>query len=150
MCGVMLAMCWIIFVLDLFKFPVTSNSFTRFPFYTILKFATVSYCSLSSCCCSLAVSSCCCSLASSSSASFLTMSFNLYRPYSIFSIILLYNEQAVSCMLSSLFASASRVAVTGADTGWHNFEIVFLKSVPILYYTFLEKFFSNFMDRKNN
>ena len=137
----MLAMCWIIFVLDLFKFPVTPNSFTRFPFYTILKFATVSYCSLSSCCCSLA---------SSSSASFLTMSFNLYRPYSIFSIILLYNEQAVSCMLSSLFASASRVAVTGADTGWHNFEIVFLKSVPILYYTFLEKFFSNFMDRKNN
>ena len=43
MCGVMLAM--IIFVLDLFKFPVTLNSFTRFPSYTNFIFAAVSYCS---------------------------------------------------------------------------------------------------------
>ena len=63
MCSVMLAM--IIFVLDLFKFPVTLNFFTRFPLCSNFIFATVSYCSSSSCFCSLAAavdtfSSCCC------------------------------------------------------------------------------------------
>ena len=93
---------------------------------------------------------CCCSLASfpssfaaagsSSSASFSTMSFSLSRPYPIFSIILLYNKEAVSCTLCSLSTSASRVAVTGADAALYNFEIVFLKIVLIFYYTFLRNF----------
>ena len=86
MCGVMLAL--IIFVLELFKFPVTLNSFTRFPSYTNFIFATVSYRWSSSCYCPLAAAgSCCCFLASSStfvavgfcccsSASFPPMFFN--------------------------------------------------------------------------
>ena len=54
-------------------------------------------------------------------------------------------------MLSNISASASCVAVTGADTALHNFEILeFLKNAPILYYIFLESFLSNFMDRKND
>ena len=93
----------IVFVLGPFKFPVTLNSFTGFSSYTNFIFATVSYCSSSSsssCFCSLAaadstsVSSCYCPLASSS-ASFSTMSFDLSCPYPIFSIILLYNKEAI-------------------------------------------------------
>ena len=101
MCGVMLVM--IIFVLGLFKFLVILNSFTRFPSYANFIFATVSYRSSSSCCCSLAaVGLYRCSLASSSSslaaagsssASFSTKSFSLSRPYPIFSIILLYKKK---------------------------------------------------------
>ena len=68
------------------------------------------------------------------------MSFDLPRPCPIFSIILLYNKEAVSRTLRSLSASASHVAVTGADTALHNFEIVFLKNVFIFYYTFLRNF----------
>ena len=98
----------IIFVLELFKFPVTLNPFTRFPLYSNFIFATVSYCSSSSCCCcslaaagpccysssSLAAAgSCCCS---STSASFSKMSFNFSCPYPISSTILLYNKEAVS------------------------------------------------------
>ena len=147
MCGVMLAM--IIFVLDLFKFPVTLNSLTHFPAYTNFIFVTESYYSLLFTCCSVAAastsSSCYCSLASSS-ACFSTMSFSLCHPYSIFSIILLYNKKAVSRMLSRLSASACRAALTGADTALYNFEIVFLQNVPIIYYIFLEKFFANSMD----
>ena len=130
----MLAM--IIFVLDLFKFPVTLNSFTRFPSHTNFIFATLSFCSSSSCCCSLAAagtsSSCCYSLASSS-ASFSTISFNLSSPYSIFSIILLCNKEGVSRTLCSLSASPSHVAATGADIALHDFEIVFLKNGFIFY-----------------
>ena len=135
MCGAVLAM--MIFVLDLFKFPVILNSFTRFPSYTNFIFATVSYCTSSSCCCSL----------TSSSASFSTMSIS--RPDPILSINLLYNKEAVSRRLCSLSASASCVAATVADTALYNFEIVFLKNVFIFYYVF-EKFFENFMDRKND
>ena len=143
MCGLMLAM--IILVLELFKFPVTLNSFTRFPSRTNFIFASVSYRSSSSCCCSwIAAGPYCCSLASSSSsltatgccssaASFSTISFNhSCCPYLIFSIILLYNNEAVSRMLGSLSASASRVAVTGADTALYNFEILFLKNAFIV------------------
>ena len=137
MCGVMLAM--IIFVLELFKFPVTLNSFTRFLSYTNFIYATISYRSSSSCCCSLvAAGPCCSSLVSSpsfvaagsccSSTSFSTMSFYLSSPYPILPIILLYNKEAVSRTLCSLSVSASRVATTGADTPFHNFEIVFLKN----------------------
>ena len=151
MCGVMLAM--IIFVLDLLKFPVTLNSLTHFPAYNNFIFVTVSYYSLSFSCCSLAAastsSSCCCSVASSS-ASFYTISFNLCCPYSIFSIILLYTKKAISRMLSSLFAGASCVAFTGADTALYNFGIVFLQNIPVIYYIFLEKFFSNIIARKND
>ena len=128
MCGVMLAR--IIFVLGPFKFPVTLNSFKCFPSYTNFIFRTVSYCSSSSCCFSLAAAStCCCSLVSFSS----TMCFNLSRPYHIFSIILLYNKKAVSRTLCSLSVSTSRFAATGADTTLYNFEIVFLKNELILY-----------------
>ena len=63
---------------------------------------------------------------SSSSDSFSTMSFNLSRTYSILSIILLYNKEAVLRTLCSLSASASGVAVTGADTALYNLLIVFL------------------------
>ena len=90
----------IIFVLGLFKFPVTLNSFTGSSSYTNFIFATVSYCSSSSCFCSLpaadstSVSSCYCPLASSS-ASFSTMSFDLSCPYPIFSIILLCNKEVI-------------------------------------------------------
>ena len=134
----------IILVLELFKFPVTLNSFTRFPSCTNFIFATVSY--RSSSCCSLAADGpCCCSLASSSSltatgscycssssASFSTMYFNLSCLYPIFSIILLYNKEVVSRAPCSLSASASRVAVKGADTPLFNFEIVFLKNMFIV------------------
>ena len=82
-------------------------------------------------------SSCCCS----SSASFSTMFFNLSRPFHIFSIILLYNKEAVSRTLCSISASASRVAATGADTAVHNFEIVFLKNVFVFY----KYIFGNFL-----
>ena len=73
---------------------------------------------------------CCCS---SSSTSFSTMSFNLLCPYPILSIILLYNEEAVSRTLCSLSAGDSRVCATGADTALCNFEIVFLKNELIFY-----------------
>ena len=116
MCGVILAM--IIFVLELFKFPVTLNSFTRLPSNANFIFVTVSYHSLSSSCCRSSAAAGPCpssSLAatgfSSSSASFYTMSFNLSCcPYPIFSIILSYNKKGVSRMLCSLSASASRTA----------------------------------------
>ena len=102
--GLMLFM--IILVLDLFKFTVTLNSFTRFPSYTNFIFATAL------CCYSLAagISSCCYSLASSS-ACFSLMSFNLSGPYFILSITLLYNKKAVSRTLCSLSACASRVLI---------------------------------------
>ena len=87
----MLAM--ILFVLALFKFPVTLNSFKRFPSFTNFIFATVSY-----------------------------------------------HKEAVSRTLCSLSASASRVAVTGADTASYNFEIVFLKNVFTVYFMFLRNF----------
>ena len=145
----MLAM--IIFVLGLFKFPVTVNPFSRFPSYTNFIFATVSYhSSPSCCCCSLAaVGPCCCSSSSlaapdscfcSSSAYFSMMYFNFFSPYSIFSTILLYNKEEVSRTLYSLSASASRVAATGADTALYNFEIIFLKNVFTFYYMFLINF----------
>ena len=117
----------IIFVESLFEFPVTLNSFKRFPSRTNFIFATVSYrLSSSYCCCYLAAAGTCCC--------FSTMSFNLsFCPYPIFSIILLYNKEVISRTLCSLSASASRVAVTGADTALYNFEIVFLKNVLSFY-----------------
>ena len=138
----MLAM--IIFVLALFKFQVTLNSLKRFPSRTNFIFATAYRSSSSSCCCSLAAAGTCyCSVASSSSltaagcssssATFSTMPFNLSCcSYLIFSIILLYNQEVVSRSLCSLSASASRVAVTGADTALYNFEIIFHKNVFIV------------------
>ena len=128
----------IILALSLFKFPVTLNSFKRFRSCTNFIFATILYRS-SSCCSSTTADTCYCSPSSlaaaswsSSSASFSTMSFNLsYCPYPIFSIILLYSKEVVSLTLCSLSASTSRVATTGADTALYNFEIVFLKNVPI-------------------
>ena len=83
MCGAMLAM--IIFVLGLLKFPVTLNSFTRFPSYTKFIFAAISYRSSSSCCSSLTdARPCCCSLASSfvAAGSSLSASFSIHIPYS--------------------------------------------------------------------
>ena len=134
-------------MLGLFKFPVTLNSFTRFPSYNNFIFATVLYRSSSSCWFLAAAGPCCCSLASYSSslvatgfyccsscfASFSTIFFNLSCPYPIFSIILLYNKEAVSRTLCSLSASVSRVAATGADKAFHNFEILFLKNKFIFY-----------------
>ena len=127
----------IIFVLGLFKFLFTLNSFTRFPLRTNFIFVTVSYrsssCAAGPCCCTssslTAAGSCGCY----SSASFSTMSFNLSCcPYPIFSIVLLYNKEVVSSVLWSLSASASHVGATGADTPLYNFEIVFLKNVFIV------------------
>ena len=46
--------------------------------------------------------------------------------------MLLYSKEVVTRMLCSLSASASRVAVTGADTTLYSFEIVFLKNVFIV------------------
>ena len=53
---------------------------------------------------------------------FSTMSFSLCRPYSIFSIVLLYNKEAVSRKLCSLSVSASRVAATGHFIWWGRFN----------------------------
>ena len=112
MWDVILAM--IIFVLDLFKFPVTLHSFTRLPSNANFIFC-YSLAAADSCCCPFASSFLAVSC-SSSSASFSTMSFNLSCcPHPIFSSILLYNKEAVSRTLCSLSASASRVAVTGAE-----------------------------------
>ena len=72
----------------------------------------------------------------------------VHIPYSPSSCYTIYNKEAVSHTLSSLSTSASHVAVTGADTALYNFEIVFLKNVRIPYYMFLEKFLSNFMEKK--
>ena len=146
MCGVILVM--IIFVLDLFKFLFTLNSFTRLLSNANFIFVTVSDRSSSSCCYSSAAagpyssSSLIAAGCSSSYASFSTMSFSLFCcPHPIFSIILLYNKEVVSSTLCSLSASTSRVAATGADAALYNFEILFLKNVFIFYYTFLRKFF---------
>ena len=133
----------IIFVLALFKFPVTLNSFTRVPSYTSFIAGTVSYCSSSSFCCSLA----------SSSAVYSIMSSILSHPYPILSIILLYNKEAVSRTLYSLSASESLVAATVADTALHSFEIVFLKlyfskMYSYLLYLFLEIFWKNVIRTK--
>ena len=53
-------------------------------------------------------------------------------------------------MFCSLSVSASCVAAMGADTALYNFEIGFLKNELIFYYYIFEKFFENFMDRKND
>ena len=71
----------------------------------------------------LSSSSVCSVVSSSFLASFSIMSFNLSHPYSILSIILLYNKEAVSCTLCSFSASASLVAATGADTALYQFAI---------------------------
>ena len=140
----MLAM--IILVLELLKFAVTLNSFTQFPSFTNFLFTTVSYHSSSRR--SLATGICCCSSSSltaagcsSSSASFSTMSFNCSGcPYPIFSIILLHNKESVPRTSCSLYASASRVAVTGVDAALYNLEILFLKNEFIVYFMFLRNF----------
>ena len=127
MCGMILAM--IVFVLGPFKFLVTLNSFERFPSYTNFIFGTVSYCPLSSCCCSLAA-------AGTVALWFILLLLLFYDVFqslpSIFHIphhpVLLYNKETVSRTLSSLSASAFRVAATGADIALYNFEIVFLKN----------------------
>ena len=51
-------------------------------------------------------------------------------------------------MLSSLSASASRVAVMDADTALYNFEIVFLKNAFIFYCIPWEIFFKFYGQRK--
>ena len=119
----------IIFVLGLFKFLVTLNIFTRFPWCTSFIFATVSYRSSSSSCCSLASSSLtAAAFSSSSSPFFYTMSFNLsFCLYPIFSIILLYNKEVISLTLYRFSASASCVAVTGADTACIILKLYFSK-----------------------
>ena len=156
MCGVMLSV--IIFVLDLFKFPVTLNNFMSFPSCINFIFGTVPYFA-SSCCCSMAAAtpccwsltscssssfaaagSCCCFLVSSFSAYFSTITFNLSCPHPIFSIILLYNKETVSLTPYILSASALRFSTTGADTALYNFEIVFLKNQFIFINTFLRIF----------
>ena len=86
----------------------------------------------------------CCS---SSFASFSTIFFNHSCPYPIFPIILLYNKEAASRPLCSFSASVSRVAATGADTAFYNFEILFLKNEFIFYYYIFEKFPENYIDR---
>ena len=53
------------------------------------------------------------------------MSFNLSRPYSIFSFTLLYNEEAVSRTIRSLSACVSRVATTGVETALYKFVTMF-------------------------
>ena len=57
--------------------------------------------------------------------------FNLSRPYSILSSILLYKKEAVSHTHCSLSASASRVAATGVDAALYNLLIIFLRNVII-------------------
>ena len=56
-----------------------------------------------------------------SSASFSSMSLSLSCQYPISSVILLHNKEVVLRMLCSLYATASRVATTGADTALYNF-----------------------------
>ena len=58
---------------------------------------------------------------------------------SIFSTILLYNKEAVSRTLCSLFVSASRVAARGADTALYNFVNSFLIQLVMFIICFLEK-----------
>ena len=129
----------IIFVLALFKFQVTLNSFTRFPSYTNFIFGTISYCSSSSCCCSLA----------SSSASSSTMSFNLCRPYSILSIILLYNKEGVSRTLCS-FPQVHLVLLPQVLIGCCiTYYCISQKCTDLLLYNF-EKFFTNFLGQGND
>ena len=75
---------------------------------------------------------------SSSLASFSTFSFNLSLPYSILSVILLYNKKSASRVLYSLFESESCVAAADADTALHNLLILFLKNVFIFIIYFLK------------
>ena len=127
MCGMILAM--IVFVLGPFKFLVTLNSFERCPRTPILFLEL-------------------CHIAHYHPVVVLWLllvlllfglfffCFFFYDVFqslpSIFHIphhpVLLYNKETVSRTLSSLSASAFRVAATGADIALYNFEIVFLKN----------------------
>ena len=70
------------------------------------------------------------------------MSFSLSFPYPVFSIILLYNREAVSRRLCGISASASRVADTGADTGLYNlYKLYFSKMCS----SFINMFLRNFL-----
>ena len=55
----------------------------------------------------------------------------------------LYNKEAVSRTFCRFSATASRVAVTGADTALYNFEIVFLKDVFLFCYSFLRNLWTH-------
>ena len=68
---------------------------------------------------------------------------SMYSPSSCYTI-----KKAVSCTVSSISVSASRVSATGADIAFYNFEIAFLKSVPILYYMFSWEIFFKFYGQK--
>ena len=68
---------------------------------------------------------------------------SMYSPSSCYTI-----KKVVSCTVCSLSASASRVTAMGADTALYNFEIVFLKNVPILYYMFSWEIFFKFYGQK--
>ena len=68
-------------------------------------------------------------------------------PYTIFSIILLYNKEVISRTLSSLSTSASCAAVTGPDPVLYNFEIVYSKMNSSFYFnTFLRNFYGQYAD----
>ena len=138
-----------------FKFPVTLNSFTCFPSYTNFIFSTVSYCSSSSCCCSLAAagtsSSCCCSLPSSS-ASFSTMSFLSissvrisYSPWSCYTIKKQFNVRStvfrqVHLVFLPWVLIQRRIILKLYFSKWNS-------SFSNIYF---EKIFETFVDRKND
>ena len=69
------------------------------------------------------------------------MSFSLSHPCSLLSIILLYNEEAVSRTLCSLSASVSRVAAIGAERALYKFAIWFLIQLVIFIIGFLFEYF---------
>ena len=156
MCGVMLAM--IIFVLQLFKFPVNLNCFTSFYSYTNFIFATVSYGSSSSCYCSVAAAGLCrCSLASSSFLLLLILPLLL-----LFQRRLLVSPVHIPYSPSSCYTIKKQYDVCSA--AFLQVHLVFLSQVPMQRYIILkmyfskmnssfilylsERFFENFMHRR--
>ena len=70
------------------------------------------------------------------------MIFNLSCLYLISCITLLYNKEALSRTLCSLFASASHVTAIGAETALHKFLIqpaIFIIIFLFEYFWFMEK-----------
>ena len=147
----------IIFVLELFKFPVTLNAFTRFPSYTNFIFATISYRSSSSlsCCCSLAaVGPYGCSLASSSSS--------LATGFFFFFYFFFHDVPSVHIPFSPSSCYITKKQYHVRSTAFLQVHLVLLSQVLIqrfvilklhfsnMYSSFIlypfEKFFDNFID----
>ena len=88
---------------DTIKISGCSKFFYVISLYTNFIFETISHCSLSYCCCSVA----------SSSHVFQSLSC---RPWSVFSFFLFYYKEAVVCKLCILSAGASHLPVTCPGT----------------------------------